>query len=191
MQHRDRGWADLGQTLLIAGMGHGWVRVSSRSSRTSGGAIHASGWRWWSGCSGPRTRSSMGSSLAYWSLAAAASPASPVQRASAHGPARYPGAQRRGPALLDGQQLGVSVPGGGCIPRLPSPLGEPCEGGQGTRALGPEELKPDLKPYRSPRLAPAVGGASTNSTPCSQNDLAMNCYPRLIIKPRHGTARDR
>jgi hypothetical protein len=25
MEHRDRGWADLGKTLLIAAMGHGWV----------------------------------------------------------------------------------------------------------------------------------------------------------------------
>ena len=25
MEHRDRGWADLGKTLLIAGMGHSWV----------------------------------------------------------------------------------------------------------------------------------------------------------------------
>jgi hypothetical protein len=25
MEHRDRGWADLAKTLLLAGMGHGWV----------------------------------------------------------------------------------------------------------------------------------------------------------------------
>jgi len=25
MEHRDRGWADLGKTLLITGMGHSWV----------------------------------------------------------------------------------------------------------------------------------------------------------------------
>src|SRR5690242_17197623 len=25
MEHRGRGWADLGKTLLIAAMGHGWV----------------------------------------------------------------------------------------------------------------------------------------------------------------------
>jgi hypothetical protein len=25
MEHRDGSWADLGKTLLIAGMGHGWV----------------------------------------------------------------------------------------------------------------------------------------------------------------------
>jgi hypothetical protein len=25
MEHRDRSWADLGKTLVIAAMGHGWV----------------------------------------------------------------------------------------------------------------------------------------------------------------------
>jgi len=29
MEYRDRSWADLGKTLLIAGMGHGWVLLLS------------------------------------------------------------------------------------------------------------------------------------------------------------------
>ena len=70
------------------------------------------------GCSGPSTRSMMGSRAAYWSRAAAASPACPVQRRGCCGRPGCPGARGRAPAH-DGQQRGVLVAGGGRVPRLP------------------------------------------------------------------------
>ena len=71
-----------------------------------------------SGCSGPETRSRMGSRAAYWSRAPAASPASPVQWARLSRVARVSGCSGPGPAR--GWAAGRRT-GRGPRPRPPPP----------------------------------------------------------------------
>ena len=90
------------------------------------------------GCPGARrreTRSMTGSSAAYWSRAAAGSPASPVQQARLRGRPGCPGARRRRPAR---GPAAARRTGRGPRPDPPPARssGRGCAGGQGVRVLG-------------------------------------------------------
>ena len=157
-----------------------------------------------SGCSGPRTRSSTGTSPASRSRAAAASPSSPVNLARflADGQdvrvlrAEYP---------FPWQQPGEQVPGRGQIPCLPGQpseivLGRPgCSGAPGrgpasaraaARRAGPGR-RPDPRLARSSRRdcggrpgypgAPGRGPASsTGSSPASRSRAAAGSPARPV-----------
>ena len=114
-----------------------------------------------SGCSGPRTRSSTGSSAANWSRAAAGSPASPVQRARSCAGGQGVRVLRAEDPLVHGQQRGELVAGGGRVPRLPGPVGEVVPGGQGVRVLRAEDPFPCVK--HSPLEIPGGGVTAARS----------------------------
>jgi hypothetical protein len=81
----------------------------------------------------------MGSSAANWSRAPAASPASPVQRASRSRAARVRVLRAEDP-LEHGEQRGAQLLGGGRVPRLPGSAGVLVPGHQGGQVVRARNL---------------------------------------------------
>ena len=123
-------------------------------------------------CSGPRTRSSMGSSAANWSRAPAASPGLPgPHRRGWRGRSGFPGALRAEDPPDHRDQRGELVAGPGRVPRPSGPVGEVGAVDQGFRVLRAED------PPRSPGPARRTGRGPRPRPPPPRSS-GRGCYGR-------------